>query len=286
MIDWSTTLTSDLIAEVARIACGPNPELLATSKAAKELDRRLPKLPLKMDAEIPERWEGTDEQIVADAQRRYAGLMPELSEAKASIICPYCKNSPILIGLKTCGRLVCTDAESVAQKVYLREGETSEDIVARTANYVIQGQEPALPTAEDRAEAHRRLLKTPTPPSSLLKLLKLRIEMVAEGKQHPSALRPALGWLEEAMSDVEKLEREAAPLSAFVYCKAKGLQPGYLFSEEGVAGLSVFSRISNTGKLICHPRGEPDMQSSWAWTPEQFEEHARNVRAPGSESDG
>lgn len=53
MTDWKNALTSDLIAEVARIACGPNPELLAVSKAAKELDRRWPTVKLPLEGKVP-----------------------------------------------------------------------------------------------------------------------------------------------------------------------------------------------------------------------------------------
>jgi len=56
------------------------------------------------------------------------------------------------------------------------------------------------------------------------------------------------------------------------FCRQRGIAPGYKF-EDKKEGPCVFGRISGTGHLICHPEGEPDMQSSWAWTPEKFAEH-------------
>lgn len=53
------------------------------------------------------------------------------------------------------------------------------------------------------------------------------------------------------------------------FCRRHGIYPGYRMMD-AEDGPSVFSRIGGTGRLICHPEGEPDMQSSWAMTPEDF----------------
>ena len=55
------------------------------------------------------------------------------------------------------------------------------------------------------------------------------------------------------------------------FCKERGIGPGFRFDDKK-DGLSVFSRIGATGRMICHPVGEPDMQSSWAMKPEDFAE--------------
>ena len=46
-------------------------------------------------------------------------------------------------------------------------------------------------------------------------------------------------------------------------------EPGDRFIDED-GKICVFSGISVTGHFIFHPEGEPDMQSSWAWTSDQF----------------
>jgi hypothetical protein len=56
------------------------------------------------------------------------------------------------------------------------------------------------------------------------------------------------------------------------FCQKHGIHPGYRMMDKR-DGLCEFSRIGGTGRLICHPVGEPDMQSSWAMTPEDFEKH-------------
>ena len=52
------------------------------------------------------------------------------------------------------------------------------------------------------------------------------------------------------------------------FLRKHGIQPGLKFDDNGTP--SVFSRIGYTGMMICHPEGEPDMQSSWAMRPEAF----------------
>ena len=56
------------------------------------------------------------------------------------------------------------------------------------------------------------------------------------------------------------------------FCREHGIRPGYRMHDKE-DGPSVFSRISGTGHMICHPEGEPDTQSSWAMKPEDFEKH-------------
>lgn len=53
-------------------------------------------------------------------------------------------------------------------------------------------------------------------------------------------------------------------------CRRRGIRPGFRMMDAS-DGPSVLSRVSGTGYLICHPEGDPDMQSSWAMTPEEFE---------------
>jgi len=48
-----------------------------------------------------------------------------------------------------------------------------------------------------------------------------------------------------------------------------GIRPGYRYKDER-EGPSVYSRLGATGKMVCHPEGEPDMQSSWLMKPEDF----------------
>lgn len=59
------------------------------------------------------------------------------------------------------------------------------------------------------------------------------------------------------------------------FCRQHGIYRGYRMMDEE-DGPSVFSRIGGTGRLICHPVGEPDMQSSWAMTPEDFKKRYLN----------
>lgn len=53
------------------------------------------------------------------------------------------------------------------------------------------------------------------------------------------------------------------------FCRKRGIFPGYRMMDVD-DGECEFSRIGGTGRLICHPVGESDMQSSWAMTPEDF----------------
>jgi uncharacterized protein (UPF0179 family) len=56
------------------------------------------------------------------------------------------------------------------------------------------------------------------------------------------------------------------------FCAARGLYGGYRYRAmvRGRVRDCVFSRIGGTGWMICHEVGEPDMQSSWAVSPEEF----------------
>jgi len=56
------------------------------------------------------------------------------------------------------------------------------------------------------------------------------------------------------------------------FCAAHGFCPGMRYQAEirGRVRTCVFSRIGGTGWMICHEEGEPDMQSSWACSPESF----------------
>jgi len=56
------------------------------------------------------------------------------------------------------------------------------------------------------------------------------------------------------------------------FCAARGFRPGMRYQAEirGRVRTCVFSRIGGTGWMICHEEGEPDMQSSWACSPESF----------------
>lgn len=60
--------------------------------------------------------------------------------------------------------------------------------------------------------------------------------------------------------------------TTMAFCQSQGLYEEKRFQAEirGRVRTCVFSRIGGTGRLICHEEGEPDMQSSWAWTPETF----------------
>ncbi len=69
---------------------------------------------------------------------------------------------------------------------------------------------------------------------------------------------------EQDKADLQKTEE---------FCAARGIRPGYRF-EDKTDGTCVFSRIGATGRMICHLVGDPDMQSSWAWTLEAFAKHA------------
>lgn len=55
---------------------------------------------------------------------------------------------------------------------------------------------------------------------------------------------------------------------AEAFCRLHKIAPGFQFNDHGTP--SQFSRIGGTGMLICHPVGEPDMQSSWAMRPDDF----------------
>lgn len=59
------------------------------------------------------------------------------------------------------------------------------------------------------------------------------------------------------------------------FLAARGIHPGHRFKDKR-DGPCVFSRIGATGKMVCHPEGEPDMQSSWVWSPEDFAKHVLN----------
>ena len=48
-----------------------------------------------------------------------------------------------------------------------------------------------------------------------------------------------------------------------VFLAKHGVLRGHEF-EDPQEGTCVFSRLGGTGMMICHPKGEPDMQSSWA----------------------
>ena len=56
------------------------------------------------------------------------------------------------------------------------------------------------------------------------------------------------------------------------FCASRGIHPGKRFRAEirGRIRSCVFSRIGATGYMICHEEGEPDMQSSWTWSPEDY----------------
>ncbi len=54
-----------------------------------------------------------------------------------------------------------------------------------------------------------------------------------------------------------------------VFLAKHGVLPGHEY-EDPQQGTCVFSRIGGTGKMICHPKGEPDMQSSWAMHADTF----------------
>lgn len=56
------------------------------------------------------------------------------------------------------------------------------------------------------------------------------------------------------------------------FCAARGFYPGMRYRAviRGRERTCVFSRIGGTGWMICHEEGEPDMQSSWACSPESF----------------
>lgn len=71
---------------------------------------------------------------------------------------------------------------------------------------------------------------------------------------------------------------EAAIQKAEQFCRERGINPGFRFVDSA-SGPSVFSRIGGTGRLICHPEDEPDMQSSWAMTPEAFAKAYLDKRA-------
>jgi hypothetical protein len=63
-------------------------------------------------------------------------------------------------------------------------------------------------------------------------------------------------------------EDKQAVSQAEAFCRLHKIQPGFQFDDHGT--LSQFSRIGGTGMLICHPVGEPDTQSSWAMSADNF----------------
>lgn len=64
-------------------------------------------------------------------------------------------------------------------------------------------------------------------------------------------------------------EDQIAVKAAEEFCQKHQITPGHTFNDPQ-DGPSVFSGISITGHLICHPVDEPDMQSSWVLKPEAF----------------
>jgi len=65
------------------------------------------------------------------------------------------------------------------------------------------------------------------------------------------------------MTDRDECIRKCEETREFL--RKRGIRPGFVFDTN-----KVFSRIGRTGYMICHPAGEPDMQSSWAMKPEDF----------------
>jgi len=65
------------------------------------------------------------------------------------------------------------------------------------------------------------------------------------------------------------MKDEHAVVKAHAFLESFGITIGYKFNDPD-DGASVLSGIGVTGKLICHPVGEPDMQSSWVMSPEAF----------------
>ena len=66
------------------------------------------------------------------------------------------------------------------------------------------------------------------------------------------------------------------------FCQEHGIHPG-LRIEDKTAGPSVFGWISDLGFMICHTLGEPNIQSSWAMTPEVFARHYLDCGAQAGE---
>jgi len=59
---------------------------------------------------------------------------------------------------------------------------------------------------------------------------------------------------------------------------ANALIPGRIYLDSS-GGFGEFSRIGGTGLAICHPPGEPDMQSSWAIDPSKIVREATEQEA-------
>lgn len=78
-----------------------------------------------------------------------------------------------------------------------------------------------------------------------------------------------------------KVTDEEAVRKAEEFCRKHNIKPGYRMHDME-DGLSVFSRISGTGHLICHPVGEPDIQSSWAMTPENLQQELSELSLLGT----
>jgi len=60
--------------------------------------------------------------------------------------------------------------------------------------------------------------------------------------------------------------------------QAKDLIPGRIYLDD-TGSFGEFSRIGGTGWAVCHPPGEPDMQSSWAIKPERLLREATDDEA-------
>jgi len=64
------------------------------------------------------------------------------------------------------------------------------------------------------------------------------------------------------------MDDKQAIRAAEAFCRLHKIQHGFVFDDRGTP--SEFSRVGGTGMLVCHPVGEPDMQSNWAMTTDNF----------------